>query len=66
MQHNKEFPGSSTRIKRALLMADPPSIADHEMTEKGYVNQRATLENRAALVEHLYTDEVGDGVIEVA
>ena len=63
--HNTAFPGSSTRIKRALLMADPPSIADHEMTEKGYVNQRATLDNRAALVEHLYTDEVGDGVIEV-
>ena len=29
-----EFPGSSTDVARALLLADPPSIDTHEMTDK--------------------------------
>ncbi|MFN3230684.1 MAG: feruloyl-CoA synthase [Alphaproteobacteria bacterium] len=63
--HNKEWPGSSTRIHRLMLMAEPPSMEGHEITEKGYVNQRATLENRADLVKALYADAAPDGVIEV-
>ncbi len=52
--HNQQHPASSTRITRALLMAEPPSIDRGEITDKGYINQRATLENRWALVEGLY------------
>jgi feruloyl-CoA synthase len=52
--HNTEHPASSTRITRALLMAEPPSIDQGEITDKGYINQRATLENRRELVEGLY------------
>ncbi len=51
--HNKGG-GSSTRIARIILMAEPPSIDGHEMTDQGYVNQRATLERRAHLVARLY------------
>jgi len=51
-RHN---PGSSMRICRALLLEQPPSIDSGEMTDKGSINQRAVLQNRAALVEELYT-----------
>ncbi|MBM3646479.1 MAG: AMP-binding protein [Alphaproteobacteria bacterium] len=60
---NAESRGSSMRIKRALLMTEPPSVDGHEITDKGYINQRATLERRKALVERLYAG--GDGVIEI-
>ena len=53
-KHNKAGGGSSTRIERIILMSEPPSIDGHEMTDKGYVNQRATLERRAHLVARLY------------
>ena len=47
---------SSMRIARALLMSEPPSIDGNELTDKGYINQRAGLELRAALVEKLYAE----------
>jgi feruloyl-CoA synthase len=46
--------GSSTHPRRLLVMAEPPSIDANEITDKGYMNQRAVLERRAALVEALY------------
>ena len=49
--------GSSSAVARVLLMAEPPSIDDNEITDKGYINQRAVLERRAALVEKLYSDD---------
>jgi feruloyl-CoA synthase len=51
------------RIARAMLMAEPPSIDGNELTDKGYINQRAGLERRAALVEKLYADKPGGDVI---
>jgi len=62
--YNKTQPGTSSRIKRVLLMAEPPSIDGHEITDKGYVNQRATLERRKALVDTLYAG--GPEVIDIA
>jgi feruloyl-CoA synthase len=61
--HNKAQPGTSSRIRRVLLMAEPPSIDGHEITDKGYINQRATLERRKALVERLYAG--GPDVIDI-
>lgn len=61
-RHNKSGGGSSSRI---ILMAEPPSIDGHEMTDKGYVNQRATLERRAHLVARLYEENPPDDVIVV-
>lgn len=52
--HNAMSPGSSTRIRRALLLAEPPSIDAGEITDKGYINQRAVLTRRAPLVEALH------------
>ena len=53
--------GSSMHPVRALVMTEPPSIDANEITDKGYMNQRAVLEKRAALVEHLYAG--GEAVI---
>ncbi len=64
-RYNKENPGSSTQIKRVVLMAEPPSIDGNELTDKGYINQRATLERRAALVDKLYADPPGPDVIVI-
>ncbi len=55
--------GSSMQVKRVLLMTEAPSVDGHEMTDKGYINQRATLERRKALVDRLYAG--GEGVIEI-
>jgi feruloyl-CoA synthase len=54
---NRENAGSSRRIGRVLLMTEPPSIDGNEITDKGYINQRAVLERRAALVKRLYAQE---------
>ena len=48
--------GSSTFPTRLLVMSEAPSIDANEITDKGYMNQRAVLERRAALVEELYRD----------
>jgi len=62
--HNKSTEGaSSMRIARAMLMTEPPSIDGNELTDKGYINQRAGLERRAVLVERLYADHPGEDVI---
>jgi len=62
--HNKECrDASSRRIARVILMVEPPSIDGHELTDKGYINQRAGLERRADLVERLYADPPADNVI---
>src|SRR5215831_1954637 len=49
--------GSSTFVARALLLHDPPSIDAREITDKGSINQKAVLANRASLVEDLYAGE---------
>jgi feruloyl-CoA synthase len=49
-----EATGSSHRIVRAMVMAEPASMELGEMTDKGSINQRAVLKARARLVELLY------------
>jgi feruloyl-CoA synthase len=46
--------GTSHRIARVLLLAEPPSIDANEITDKGYINQRRVLERRAAAIDRLY------------
>lgn len=57
----KAATGSSSRVKRAMLIAVPPSLDAGEATEKGSLNQRALRANRADQVEAMYAD--ADGVI---
>lgn len=63
--YNKEQSGSSTRIKRVILMAEPPSVDGHEITDKGYVNQRATMDRRKPLVDKLFAATPDPEVIEI-
>ena len=60
-KHNAQAQGSSMRIARCLVMTEPPSIDANEITDKGYLNQRAVLTKRAALVERLHGRTGGAG-----
>jgi feruloyl-CoA synthase len=51
---NAAASGSSTRIDRLLLQAEPPSIDHRELTDKGSINQAAVLARRAAVVDAMY------------
>jgi len=54
--------GSATRVARAVVLLDPPSIDRGEITDKGSINQRAVLLHRDAVVQALY-DAPGENVI---
>jgi feruloyl-CoA synthase len=62
----REATGSSTRIARATLLEAPPSIDASEITDKGSINQRAVLKNRAALVDALYADAASPRILAAA
>jgi feruloyl-CoA synthase len=62
-KHNAANPHSSARMGRVLVLDEPPSIDGHEITDKGYINQRAVLERRAADVERLYAEPAGGDVL---
>ena len=52
--HASANPGTSTRIDRAQILAEPPSIDANEITDKGYINQRAVLGRRHAEIDRLF------------
>jgi feruloyl-CoA synthase len=55
--------GSAARIERLLLLAEPPSLDAGEITDKGYLNQRACLARRTAEVARLYAPDPDPDVI---
>jgi feruloyl-CoA synthase len=57
--------GSSQSPTRALLLKDPPSVDAGEITDKGYVNQRAVLTRRAAEVLSLYAPVADARVVRI-
>ena len=57
--------GSSNRVCRIMVLDQPPSIDSGEMTDKGSINQRAVLKNRAALVDELYAKPLSSRVISI-
>jgi feruloyl-CoA synthase len=63
--YNQTSIGSSTIVRRALLLDTPPSFEHAEITDKGSINQRGVIARRAALVEALYAsagDDLSIGV----
>jgi len=60
-EYNAANAASSRCVRRVMLLAEPLNIDAGEITDKGYVNQRAVLEQRHTLVEILYSN--GSGVI---
>jgi len=61
----KQSTGGSTRVCRAILLAEPPSLDAGEMTDKGSINQRAVLARRKDLVERLYATLAPPDVIAI-
>ena len=57
--------GSAQAPRRALVLRDPPSADAGEITDKGYVNQRAVLQRRADQVEALHAVPTRADVIVV-
>jgi feruloyl-CoA synthase len=62
-RYNAGRTGTSQQIRRLILLAEPPSLADGEITDKNYVNQRAVLRRRAGLVAALYAADPPPEVI---
>ena len=60
-----EHSGHSTSVVRMILLEQPPSIDGQELTDKGSVNQKQVLANRADLVEQLYGAQ-GSGILIIA
>jgi feruloyl-CoA synthase len=58
-----EGAGSAHTPARLLLLPDAPSMAAGEITDKGYLNQRLTLQRRAAEVQALYAQPLDARVI---
>jgi feruloyl-CoA synthase len=56
--------GSSTRVARAIVLAEPPSLTDAEITAKGNLNFRKVLTRRANLLERLY-DDAASGIAKL-
>ena len=57
--------GSSERFTRALLLDAPPSMAHAEVTDKGSINQRAVMQQRAGSVGLLYAEPAGAQVLRL-
>ena len=62
-QQAKAGSGSSHRIARALILTEQPRADLGEVTDKGYINQRAVLQNRSGEVERLHSQVLGDDVV---
>ncbi len=61
--HAAAATGSSMRALRAMVLPGDLSLDRGELTDKGSINQRAVLDNRAELVEQLYADPPGPDII---
>jgi feruloyl-CoA synthase len=62
-EYNEANPANSTKIARAAILADPPSIDHGEITDKGYINQRAVVERRAELIDSLYSSQPSEHIL---
>lgn len=60
----KSATGSAKRISRAIILTEPPSLKDAEVTDKGSLNLRKIFTRRATLLERLY-DNNDPAVIRV-
>lgn len=62
----KDFPATSQHATRLIILDSPPSLADGEITDKGYINQRTALSLRVDAVKRLYAENLGQDVILLA
>ena len=62
----RQSTGSSTRVARILIVEESPNVNAREITDKGTIDVKVVLANRAALVEELYAPACSDRVIEIS
>lgn len=62
---NQHAGGSSRKIRRFMLLEEAPSIDAGEVTDKGYINQRAVIARRQANIDLMYTDPLSQEVIDI-
>jgi feruloyl-CoA synthase len=62
-RYNAQHPATSARIARALVLPGAPDAAGGEITDKGSVNQRRVLANRAADVARLFAQPLDPDVL---
>ncbi|GJD49331.1 Carboxylic acid reductase [Methylobacterium crusticola] len=55
--------GSSNRVARLLLLAEPPALDRDEVTDKGSINQRGVLRGRAEAVALLYAEPFAPALV---
>lgn len=53
----RDISGSSARVARAMVLSEPPSMGEGEMTAKGNLNFRKVLTRRADLLARLYAGD---------
>jgi feruloyl-CoA synthase len=63
--YNREC-GSSSRVSAFAMIIEPPSLQNGELTDKGSINQKAALKNRAQIIERLYRHPLGSEIFEPA
>ncbi|PCI53924.1 MAG: hypothetical protein COB45_09495 [Gammaproteobacteria bacterium] len=56
-EYNETYYSNSTRICRFALLPYSPSIERNEITDKGYLNQRALLDNWLGIVNEMHSKE---------
>ncbi|WP_373236624.1 feruloyl-CoA synthase [Cohaesibacter celericrescens] len=56
VERSREIAGSSSLISRAIVLSEPASLPEGEMTAKGNLNYRKVLTRRAELFQRLYDD----------
>lgn len=54
--YNQRGKGSSVSIRRIVLLTSPPDPTRGEVSDKGSINRRAVLANRADVLEDLYAE----------
>jgi feruloyl-CoA synthase len=60
---NKDRMGGGSTINRLMVLAEPPSAALGEITDKRSINQRRVLERRQSDVDGLYSEAVDARVV---
>jgi feruloyl-CoA synthase len=60
--YNEAGRGTSVAIRRAVLLTSPPNPGAGEVSDKGTINRRAVLTNRADILEQLYAEDPGSDI----
>jgi feruloyl-CoA synthase len=54
---NRSQSGGAARVRRALVLREPPSPNAHEISDKGTINRRAVIDRRSVEVDRLFADD---------